>query len=150
MNFCKKHLKAFTLLECLVALLTISLSLLVIQGMTRLLTQEFQVIRLSETRNWQNFSNLMRRELEQTELESVTPQFLYVKTADGVRRFGKGDQEDDFRKTNALGQGYQPMLYGLSEVNMSQSGARGQCITIRFRFKQGGERTFIYGFANGK
>ncbi|CCK19338.1 hypothetical protein BN193_03930 [Lactococcus raffinolactis 4877] len=37
------------------ALLSISLSMLVIQGMTILVTQEFKAIRQSDDKNWQNF-----------------------------------------------------------------------------------------------
>ena len=147
MKFCKKRLKAFTLLECLVALLSMSMSLLVIQGMTVLITQEFEVIRQSEDKDWQNFSNLLRRELEQAELDRVANHFLYVNTPSGPKRFGMPTGADDFRKTNEKGLGYQPMIYGLSAVEMSKT---RHVVTIHLEFSKGGERTFIYAFSNIK
>lgn len=147
MRFYKKRLKAFTLLECLVALLSISLSMLVIQGMTGLISQELKVIRQSDDKNWQNFSNLLRREFEQTELDKVTQNFLYVNTPSGPKRFGMVAGADDFRKTNGQGQGYQPMIYGVSSVQISNA---GNVVTIHLKFSKGGERTFIYAFSNVK
>jgi competence protein ComGF len=90
--------------------------MLVIQGMTVLVTQEFKAIRQSDDKNWQNFSNLLRRELENAELDKVTKYFLYVQTPNGSRRFGMKTGSDDFRKTNEQGQGYQPMIYGVSSA----------------------------------
>jgi competence protein ComGF len=147
LKFCKKRLRAFTLLECLVALLSISLSMLVIQGMTVLVTQEFKAIRQSDDKNWQNFSNLLRRELENAELDKVTKYFLYVQTPNGSRRFGMKTGSDDFRKTNEQGQGYQPMIYGVSSAEFSND---GNVVTIHITFSKGGERRFIYAFSNVK
>ena len=147
MKFCKKRLRAFTLLECLVALLSISLSMLVIQGMTVLVTQEFKAIRQSDDKNWQNFSNLLRRELENAELDKVTKYFLYVQTPNGSRRFGMKTGSDDFRKTNEQGQGYQPMIYEVSSAEFSND---GNVVTIHITFSKGGERRFIYAFSNVK
>ena len=147
MKFYKRCLRAFTLLECLVALLSISLSMLVIQGMTILVTQEFKAIRQSDDKNWQNFSNLLRRELENAELDKVTRRYLYVTTPDGPRRFGMKTGSDDFRKTNEQGQGYQPMIYGVSSAEISND---GDVVTIHMKFSKGGERKFIYAFSNVK
>lgn len=121
--------------------------MLVIQGMTVLITQEFEVIRQSEDKDWQNFSNLLRRELEQAELDRVANHFLYVNTPSGPKRFGMPTGADDFRKTNEKGQGYQPMIYGLSAVEMSNA---SHVVTIHLEFSKGGERTFIYVFSNVK
>lgn len=120
---------------------------MVIQSMTSLLFQEFKTLRISEVKNWQNFSNLLRRELEQATFIRISDDFLYVQTPQGVRRFGQVTGSDDFRKTNEAGQGYQPMLFGLSAVAISQSGA---VVKLHFSFSKGGERTFIYTFPNIK
>ncbi|WP_243992937.1 competence type IV pilus minor pilin ComGF [Pseudolactococcus carnosus] len=147
MNCYKKYLKAFTLLESLVALLSISLSVLVIQGMTHLIVQEVAVIRQSRENEWQIFCNLLRREFETTRLEKVSQNFLYVSTEKGSRRYGMKAGADDFRKTNASGQGYQPLIFGVSSVVIS---AQKQIVTIKLTFKKGDERTFIYAFSKSE
>lgn len=139
----KKRLKAFTLLETLVALLAISLSALVLQGMTTLLTQEFGRIRTSDEREWQNFCNLLRREFEGVELDKVQDNFLYVTTDNGTRRYGVKVGSDDFRKTNAVGQGYHPLIYGVLSSHIS---VQKNIVEIRLRFRKGDERLFIYPF----
>ena len=144
MKFYKKHLRAFTLLECMVALLSISLTLLVFQSMTALISQEYKAIGQSDEKNWQNFSNLMRRELEQAQLDRVSNHFLYVQTPKGIRRFGVKAGSDDFRKTNEQGQGYHPMIYGLVSSQIRQS---GQLVQIDLAFEDGLERTFLYDFS---
>lgn len=149
MKFYKKRLRAFTLLECLVALLSISMSALVIQGMTQLINQEIKMMRQSDDKNWQNFTNLLRRELENTEFDRVSDDFLYVKTSTGaadIWRFGVVGA-DDFRKTNEQGQGYQPMIFGVASAEISN---HKNVVTIRLTFKKGGEKIFIYAFPNGK
>jgi competence protein ComGF len=134
-------------LECLVALLAISLSLVVMLGMTRLVMQDFTMIERSKEKNWQNFSNLLRREFETATLDRLSDQFLYVKTPHGVRRFGLKPDSDDFRKTDENGLGYQPMLYGLSAVQMSRT---QNVVTIHLTFKEGGKKVFIYAFPKDK
>ena len=147
MNYYKKYLKAFTLLESLVALLSVSLSVLVIQGMTHLIVQEVATIRQSRENEWQIFCNLLRREFETTRLEKVSQNFLYVRTENGSRRYGMKAGADDFRKTNAAGQGYQPLIFGVSSVIIS---AKQQVVTIKLTFKKGDERTFIYAFSKNE
>lgn len=138
-----KRLKAFTLLETLVALLAISLSALVLQGMTTLLTQEFDSIRKSDEREWQNFCNLLRREFEGVQLDKVQDNFLYVTTDNGTRRYGVKSGSDDFRKTNAIGKGYHPLIFGISASHIS---VKKNIVQIQLRFKKGDERLFIYAF----
>lgn len=132
----------FTLLECLLALLILSGSLLVIEGMTKLLTQEVQHQSQSFEQDWLVFSNQLRKELEETELVKVTSNRLYVDKSGQGLAFGKS-RSDDFRKTNDKGQGYQPMLYGLTSADLSQN---GELVLMRFVFENGEERTFVYRF----
>lgn len=139
----KKPLKAFTLLETLVALLAISLSVLVLQGMTTLISQEFDSIRKSDERDWQNFCNLLRREFEGAALDKVEDDLLYVTTDNGIRRYGVKIGSDDFRKTNATGQGYHPLIFGVSSCQIS---VKKNIVEMRLIFKKGDERLFIYAF----
>ncbi|GFH42459.1 competence protein ComGF [Lactococcus hodotermopsidis] len=147
MNYYKKRLKAFTLLECLVALLTIAMSALVIQGMTQLINQDLKIMRNSDEKTWQNFCNLLRRELENTEFDRVENDFLYVKTSSASLRFGNISGADDFRKTNEKGQGYQPMIYDVSSASISNN---NKVVTIQLTFNKGGKKTFIYAFSKDK
>jgi competence protein ComGF len=123
------------------------MSVLVIQGMTQLINQEIKSMRNDDEKNWQNFSNLLRRELENAEFDGVSDDFLYVTTASGPLRFGKVMGADDFRKTNEKGQGYQPMIFGVSSAQISND---KNVVTIQMTFSKGGEKTFIYAFSNGK
>ena len=147
MKYSKRNLKAFTLLETLVALFVISLSVLVMQGMTRLISQELDSIRKSDDREWQNFCNLLRREFEGAKLDNVQDNFLYLMTDNGVRRYGVKAGSDDFRKTNAGGQGYHPLIYGISSSVIS---VQQNIVAIRLIFRKGDERLFIYAFSSAK
>lgn len=147
LKYNKRNLKAFTLLETLVALFVISLSVLVIQGMTKLISQELDSIRKSDDREWQNFCNLLRREFEGAKLDNVQDNFLYLMTDNGVRRYGVKVGSDDFRKTNAGGQGYHPLIFGVSSSVIS---VQQNIVTIRLIFRKGDERLFIYAFSSAK
>lgn len=50
---------------------------------------------------------------------------------------------DDFRKTNANGQGYQPMLYKVYSATYVQ---QGEVIQLDVTFESGEERSFRYVF----
>ncbi len=88
--------RAFTLLECLVALLVIAGSVQVYQGLTTVLV-----------------SNV------------------------------KQSSATDFRKTNADGRGYQPMLFNVKASTISQN---NQIVTIQVTLKNGLQRSFVYAF----
>lgn len=145
-KFCDLNLevKAFTLLECLVALLAISGSVLVISGLTKMLKEQMAISQSDSIKDWQIFCQQMRFELSGTKLDKVEQNFLYV-TKDKKLRFGF--MNDDFRKTDDKGQGYQPMLYDIKGAKIQ---ATKNLITIRIDFNQGGERTFIYQFPEDK
>ena len=142
-KFCGWNLKirAFTLLECLVALLAISGSVLVISGLTRLLQANFELSRQDQTQDWVIFCQQMRFELAGTRLDKVEDGDLYV-TGQKALRFGLVSQ--DFRKTDARGRGYQPMLYGVKKVVMQENDG---LVAISVDFQKGGERTFYYQFS---
>ncbi|GFH41125.1 competence protein ComGF [Lactococcus insecticola] len=131
------------MLECLVALLSISMSVLVVQAMTELIAQDFKLMARSDEKNWQNFSNLLRRELETAEFVSVSDGYLHVKTGSDQLRYGWKSGSDDFRKSNENGQGFQPMIFGLSSAEISND---GRIVSIHLTFVKGGERVFFYKF----
>ena len=49
----------------------------------------------------------------------------------------------DFRKTNADGRGYQPMLFNVKASTISQN---KQIVTIQVTLKNGLQRSFVYAF----
>ena len=127
--FKANKVKAFTLLEALVALFVISGSVLLFQSMTRLLASEVRARQHSE-----------QRELIRSSFEKVENNRLYMKQDGKTIAFGKSSGQD-FRKTNANGKGYQPMIYNVKKAEISQ---KNELIHIRMTFKRGLEREFVY------
>lgn len=138
----KKRLPAFTLLECLMALLVISGSVLVYNGLSRSLVGNVHYLSDSRQNNWLLFSQQLSAELAGSQLDKVEGGKLYVTKAGQALAFGQS-RSDDFRKTSADGRGYQPMLYGLKSSAISQENGK---IRIQLQFDNGLERTFIYAF----
>ncbi|MGT2755023.1 competence type IV pilus minor pilin ComGF [Streptococcus ovis] len=138
-----KAMAAFTLLECLVALVVLSGGLLVFDGLSRLLSQEIHYQTHHSEQGWLLFSEQLRIELEGVRLVKVEDNHLYVDKDGQTLAFGQS-KSDDFRKTNGRGRGYQPMLYGVTSSKISQSGNR---ITISLVFENGLERIFLYDFS---
>jgi len=128
-----------------VALLVISGSVLVIQGLTKLVHTDYVRAQASTDSDWQIFCKQMRSELAGSEFERVEGGFLYVKKAGTELRFGK--VADDFRKTNAAGAGYQPMIFGLEAANISE---KADSVQIDLKFQKGEVRTFLYKFTKSK
>ncbi|GAB2025623.1 competence type IV pilus minor pilin ComGF [Lactovum odontotermitis] len=143
MKFWKSRNKAFTLLECLVALLVISGSVLVIEGLSRLAAQEIRRSQDSAEKDWQIFCHQLRSELERAKFDKVENNFLYVTGATGLR-FGSPRGASDFRKTNSDGRGYQPMLHDVKSVRISQN---QRLVTINLQMTSGGEKQFLYKFS---
>lgn len=139
----KTRIRAFTLLECLVALLVIAGSIMVYQGLTQVLVTNVAYISKNDEEDWLLFCQQLRSELAKTELDHVADNKLYVKKGDQPLAFGQS-RSDDFRKTNADGRGYQPMLFHVKTSTISQT---GQTITVFVTFESGLERTFVYDFA---
>ncbi|MBM7636721.1 competence type IV pilus minor pilin ComGF [Streptococcus saliviloxodontae] len=139
-----KQLAAFTLMECLVALLLIAGAVQVYQAMTQLLVADVRQIRKQETEDWLLFGQQLSLELSETTFERLSDNKLYVRKGNQELAFGQS-KADDFRKTNADGRGYQPMVFGLSKTTITGDARRVQ---IKLTFKNGLERTFIYAFKN--
>jgi competence protein ComGF len=138
----RTKVKAFTLLECLVALLCISGSILVYEGLTKSLSANVSYLSTNQQSDWLLFSQQLRSEIQECRLDRVENDKLYVTKSGKSLAFGKY-KSNDFRKTNADGRGYQPMLFGIESVSMSQS---EQQVTINLIFESGLERSFIYVF----
>ncbi|MFC6279431.1 competence type IV pilus minor pilin ComGF [Streptococcus moroccensis] len=132
--------KGFTLLECLVALLVLSGSLLVFDGLTRSLAHDVSYQQQQPTKDWLIFSEQLRQELDQSHLVKVENNRLYVKKGNQELAFGQSRQ-DDFRKTNWAGLGYQPMVQGVANSTISE---RDGVIYITLVFESGLEREFVH------
>lgn len=137
----KSHkVKAFTLLESLLALLVISGGLLLFQAMSQLLISEVRYQQQSEQKEWLLFVDQLEAELDRSQFEKVEGNRLYMKQDGKDIAIGKS-KSDDFRKTDASGRGYQPMVYGLKSAQITED---NQLVRFRFQFQKGLEREFIY------
>lgn len=134
------RVRAFTLLESLIALIVISGSLLLFQSMSRLLISEVRYQQRSEQKEWLLFVDQLEAELNQSHYQKVENNRIYLKQDGKDISIGKS-KSDDFRKTDASGRGYQPMVYGLKSAHIYQ---KGQNVHFNFQFEKGLEREFIY------
>ena len=139
-RFKTSRVRAFTLLESLVALIVISGSLLLFQAMSRLLVSEVRYQQRSEQKEWLLFVDQLETELNRAQFEKVEKDRLYLKQEGKSISMGKS-RSNDFRKTDASGRGYQPMVYGLKSARIYQE---GQVVHFHFHFDKGLEREFIY------
>ncbi|HGD0103490.1 TPA: competence type IV pilus minor pilin ComGF [Streptococcus agalactiae] len=137
-----RRLKHLHILECLVALVTIAGALLVYQGLTKLLAQQIVVMSSSSQSEWVLLTQQLNAEFEGAHLEYLRQNKLYLRKQDKIVTFGKSNK-DDFRKTGYNGRGYQPMVYGLDNCQMSQTKSM---VKLVFYFKDGLKRTFYYDF----
>lgn len=101
----KSHkVKAFTLLESLLALIVISGGLLLFQAMSQLLISEVRYQQQSEQKEWLLFVDQLEVELDRSQFEKVEGNRLYMKQDGKDIAIGKS-KSDDFRKTDASGRG---------------------------------------------
>lgn len=108
--------------------------------MTRLLAFEVQARQHSEQREWLLFADQLEAELARSSFEKVENNRLYMKQDGRAIAFGKSSGQD-FRKTNANGKGYQPMVYDVKKAEISQ---KNELIYVRLTFRRGLEREFVY------
>lgn len=139
-RFKTSSVRAFTLLESLVALIVISGSLLLFQAMSQLLVSEVRYQQRSEQKEWLLFVDQLEAELNRTQFEKVENDRLYLKQDGKSISMGKS-RSNDFRKTDASGRGYQPMVYGLKSAHIQE---KGQELHFHFQFEKGLEREFVY------
>ena len=139
-RFKTSRVRAFTLLESLVALIVISGSLLLFQAMSQLLVSEVRYQQRSEQKEWLLFVDQLEAELNRAQFEKVENDRLYLKQDGKPISMGKS-KSNDFRKTDASGRGYQPMVYGLKLARIQE---KGQELHFHFQFEKGLEREFIY------
>ena len=94
----KSHkVKAFTLLESLIALIVISGSLLLFQAMSQLLISEVRYQQQSEQKEWLLFVDQLEVELDRSQFEKVEGNRLYMKQDGKDIAIGKS-KSDDFGK----------------------------------------------------
>lgn len=140
--FIKNKLPGFTLLESLVALLVITGSILVYNVLTKSVMSEVINLSVRDEQSWLLFSHQLWSELEDSQLVRVENNHLYIKRDGKLLSLGKS-KGDDFRKTDAIGRGYQPLLYNVSSSRIE---VEGQRVEIKLHFMSGMERVFIYEF----
>ena len=132
--------KAFTLLEALVALLVLSGGVLVFQAMTQLLSSELHQQENNQQQEWLLFADQLETELSRSQFDKVEDNKIYIRQDGRELALGKS-KGDDFRKTDKSGRGYQPMIYGLEAADVRQD---GKLVYLHFRFEKGLEREFVY------
>jgi len=108
--------------------------------MSQLLVSEVRYQQRSEQKEWLLFVDQLEAELNRTQFEKVENDRLYLKQEGKPISIGKS-RSNDFRKTDASGRGYQPMVYGLKSTHIYQ---KGQNVHFNFQFEKGLEREFIY------
>ena len=140
LTFRKGKVKGFTLLESLIALVVISGSLLLFQAMSRLLVSEVRYQKSHEQKEWLLFVDQLEAELNRAQFEKVENDRVFLKQDGKPISMGKS-RSDDFRKTDASGRGYQPMVYGLKSARIQE---KGQELHFHFQFEKGLEREFVY------
>lgn len=138
----RTKVRAFTLLECLVALLVIAGSIQVYQGLTLILTHNVKQIREQERQDWLLFVQQMEEELEGCQFDKLSNGKLYVKQGNQDLAFGLS-KAGDFRKTNADGRGYQPLLFDVEKTSIHHESQR---VTMQLTLKNGLQRSFVYAF----
>lgn len=138
----KNNVTAFTLMEALLALLVLAGTFSLFLDMTKIFHEELKRATTDYTQDWQLFCSLLRSELEGASLDKVENNYLYVRKHVHLR-FGLSSQ-GDFRKTNANGRGYQPLIHHLKKAKIDQEGEQ---ITITLSFEKGGDRIFLYKFS---
>ncbi|MGT2888570.1 competence type IV pilus minor pilin ComGF [Streptococcus didelphis] len=135
-------LKAFTLLECLIALVLISGVLLVYQGLSHAVFSNIAYLKPSDQDRWLLFSHQLRAEFMGAQLEKVKHNKIYLLKNGKEIAFGLSKKKD-FRKSSAKGYGYNPMLLDLADASIS---AQEEKVTIKISWKSGLVRYFIYDF----
>ncbi|KXT75388.1 competence type IV pilus minor pilin ComGF [Streptococcus sp. DD12] len=137
-----RRLAAFTLLECLVALVVISGGLLLFQAMSQYVSQQVVFLTQDKEEDWLIFAQQLQAEFSESQLDHVSGDKVYLKKS-GQDLAISLSKSGDIRKTNAQGKGYQPMLFDVSSFKVSQEGQR---VWIILQQKRGPERRLCYDF----
>ena len=132
----KGKVKAFTLLEALVALLVLSGGVLVFQGLTKLLHAELDYQAHQKQEEWILFQQQLQVELDRSHFEKVADNHIYLVQDQKPIAIGQS-KGDDIRKTDDKGRGYQPMISG---VRSSQIWQEGELLHLRLNFEEGLEK----------
>lgn len=136
----KRRIKAFTLLEALVALLVLSGGVLVFQGLTKLLHAELDYQAHQNQEEWLLFQQQLQVELDRSHVEKVENNHIYLTQDQKPIAIGQS-KGDDIRKTDDRGRGYQPMIAG---VHSSKIWQEKDLIHVQISFEEGLEREYVY------
>lgn len=134
------NVRAFSLLEALVALLVISGGLLLFQSMSQLLAADLRYQTQQEQRDWLLFVDQLDNELSRSQFQKVENNKIYVHQDGKDIAFGKSNK-DDFRKSNSAGQGYQPIIFRIKQATIRKD---KDMITLSLVFEKGLERKVAY------
>ena len=137
----KKAIKAFTLLEALVAIVVISGGLVLFQALTKTLFWRIHSEKSKQFRSWALLSQQLTEELSKGPILSVKDNQIVYQDKGQVRRLAFYPKKGDIRKTDQWGQGYSPMVYGIQDFKVKQEGT---LVRIQVTFQSGLEREFIY------
>lgn len=113
-------------MEGLVALIAISGTLLLVSGLTKFESKIMLELKNDSAADWIRFSNLLDIELLDAKLVKVADNWLFVQKESVHEQklitYGQAKSKNamDFRKMNAAGLGYQPMLMNVKTVEISQ------------------------------
>ncbi|KHD44822.1 competence protein ComGF [Streptococcus uberis] len=136
-------IKAFTLLEAMIALLVVSGSLLVYQGLTKSTFANINFLRQNNQDSWLLFAHQFRAELERAQFVDISGNKLMIQKDQKKVSF-RVTEKHDFRKSAANGKGYNPMLFHVRKAEMF---CQDKELTIHFLWENGMERDFVYVFA---
>jgi len=117
-------------------------AVLVVNGLSRLFSQEIHRAQNNQDADWQLFALQMRDELVAAKIEEKTSQDqLFLRKGEQGLRFEKSPKTSDFRKSAEDGRGHQVMLSGIQSVQIEKLPKE---LKIHFQFEKGGKKTFYY------
>ena len=112
------------------------------KGLTTVLVSNVGQVKQQESQDWLLFVQQMGQELRLSVGKGRGEQTLCQSRIIKTPLFGLSSATD-FRKTNADGRGYQPMLFNVKASTISQN---NQIVTIQVTLKNGLQRSFVYAF----
>ncbi len=120
--FCRPRLRAFTLLEALVALLVISGSCLLFQALTLLLFQDIRYQERASTQDWLLFTAHMEQELLAAHFDTVSDHEIYLDQKGKGQKIASWPKKKEIRKTGGRNQnqGSQTLLFGVESLEVEE------------------------------
>ncbi|MBF0805879.1 MULTISPECIES: competence type IV pilus minor pilin ComGF [unclassified Streptococcus] len=141
--FCRPSLRAFTLLEAVVALLVISGSCLLFQALTLLLFQDIRYQERASTQDWLLFTAHLEQEFLEAQFDAVSDHEIYVDQQGKGQKIAYWPKKKEIRKTGGRNQnqGSQTLLFGVESMEVEEQGG---LIQLKAVLADGQEREWIY------